>query len=749
MLKIPSFTHHHHVRVVPPDKVFFIAESGYQVISAESVAAVASLIDGKRSSDAIADELTPTVPLTQTYYVLATMEAKKYIQEATGDTVAAPALGFWAGLGVDAAAVEKQVSTRKVSMSSLGDVPSEGFVAALSDAGVQLTSGPSDLHVVLTDDYLRDGLSEHNRRALESGQSWTLVKPNGLFPWVGPIFRPNEGACYECLKQRLRANRQVDSYLRDVGVDNSSFPPRPFLQSTIAATLQIAVTEVAKWIVTGSNEALKDKLVSLNMVNLGTDAHVLVRRPQCPTCGDPNLERERPIPLELDSNPKVYTTDGAHRSVDPQQTLRKVEHHVSPVTGVVSRLLRITPKDDPLEHVYVSGTNMAVYTPSFEHLKSTLRSNTAGKGLTDIQAKVSAIGEAIERYCGTYRGTEPIQTATFLELGDKAIDPRTCMMFSDQQYDERERWLSWNSPFMRVPLRFDENATIDWSPVWSLTNQEIKYLPSEACYYTYPINNDLHFTLPDSNGCSAGNTVEEAIVQGFLELVERDAVCVWWYNRLNRPSVDLDSFDDPYVVALRNRHRALNRDLWVLDLTSDLNIPVFVAISRRIDKAREDIVFAPAAHFDPTIALHRAVTELNQLITAVGDVTDGEEAYAFDDEHSINWWQTATLENQPYLGADTQLRKSTRASFNYVPTEDLLDDIALCQAAVEARGLEMLVLNQTRPDIELPVVKVIVPGLRHFWARFAPGRLYDVPVQLGWLDEPLTEEELNPIPVFI
>jgi len=46
------------------------------------------------------------------------------------------------------------------------------------------------------------------------------------------------------------------------------------------------------------------------------------------------------------------------------------------------------------------------------------------------------------------------------------------------------------------------------------------------------------------------------------------------------------------------------------------------------------------------------------------------------------------------------------------------------------------------------VAKVIVPGLRHFWARFAPGRLYDVPVQMGWLRESLKEEDLNPIPMF-
>jgi len=56
----------------------------------------------------------------------------------------------------------------------------------------------------------------------------------------------------------------------------------------------------------------------------------------------------------------------------------------------------------------------------------------------------------------------------------------------------------------------------------------------------------------------------------------------------------------------------------------------------------------------------------------------------------------------------------------------------------------VLVLDQTRPDVGLSVVKVIVPGMRHFWARFGPGRLYDVPVMMGWVENPLTEDQLNP-----
>ena len=66
-----------------------------------------------------------------------------------------------------------------------------------------------------------------------------------------------------------------------------------------------------------------------------------------------------------------------------------------------------------------------------------------------------------------------------------------------------------------------------------------------------------------------------------------------------------------------------------------------------------------------------------------------------------------------------------------------------------AQGIEMIVLDQTDPDLGLPVVKITAPGLRHFWPRFGPGRLYDVPVRLGWRDRPLAESALNPAHLFL
>jgi ribosomal protein S12 methylthiotransferase accessory factor len=77
---------------------------------------------------------------------------------------------------------------------------------------------------------------------------------------------------------------------------------------------------------------------------------------------------------------------------------------------------------------------------------------------------------------------------------------------------------------------------------------------------------------------------------------------------------------------------------------------------------------------------------------------------------------------------------------------DIAVALETCMNAIEQQGIELLVLDQTRPDIGLPVVKVLAPGLRHFWPRFGPGRLYDVPVALGRLERARGEHELNPTP---
>jgi ribosomal protein S12 methylthiotransferase accessory factor len=252
----------------------------------------------------------------------------------------------------------------------------------------------------------------------------------------------------------------------------------------------------------------------------------------------------------------------------------------------------------------------------------------------------------------------------------------------------------------------------------------------------------------DSNGDAAGANLTEAVLQGLLEVVERDAVAIWWYNRGRAPGVDLAAFADPWIAELGGVYDRLGREVWVLDVTSDLGVPTMVAVSRRSDGSAEDIMFGFGAHLDPRLALRRALSELNQLMPAV-TATDGAEGHDWDDPDARRWFRHATVANQPYLLPDPTMKARGPREYESAPCDDIGAEVESIRRRLEARGMELLVLDQTRPDVGLAVAKVIVPGMRQFWARFAPGRLYDVPVELGRQPVRTSYEDLNPYPMFL
>ena len=189
------------------------------------------------------------------------------------------------------------------------------------------------------------------------------------------------------------------------------------------------------------------------------------------------------------------------------------------------------------------------------------RRGVSGKGRTDADARTSAHCEALERYSGLFRGTEPRVTSTFRELGERAIHPYACLNFSPAQYENRGRWNAVESTFNWIPEPFDEDVAVEWVAVSSLTGECRRYLPAAYCYYGYPGRAGHDFCRADSNGCAAGVTLEKAILSGFLELVERDSVALWWYNRAPRPGVDLAGLGDPYLRSVAEYYGRIGRRL--------------------------------------------------------------------------------------------------------------------------------------------------------------------------------------------
>jgi ribosomal protein S12 methylthiotransferase accessory factor len=762
---------HFHVEVIEPKQVYLLGEQANYALTGQLYCQILPLLDGQHNREQIVEKLDGEVPEEYIDYVLERLAEKGYLTEAAPE-LSSEVAAFWSELGI-APPVAAEALRQPVTLTPVGNI-SEVTVAALTtalrDIGISVQTpteagSPTALNVVLTDDYLQPELAKINKQALESQQTWLLVKPVGSVLWLGPVFVPGKTGCWDCLAHRLRGNREVEASVlqqkqaqqqrngQSGSVIGCLPTARATLPSTLQTGLQFAATEIAKCIVKHHVNAtapgtvffptLDGKIITLNHSILDLKSHILIKRSQCSTCGDRQiLHRQGFEPVKLVSRPKHFTHDGGHRAFTPEQTVQKYQHLVSPITGVVTELVRLTDPANPLVHTYKAGHAFGSAT-TLRGLRNTLKHKSSGKGKTDSQSKASGLCEAVERYSGIFQGDEPRKRATLEELGDLAIHPEQCLCFSDAQYANRDT-LNEQATVAHdwIPQRFDASQAIEWTPVWSLTEQTHKYLPTALCYYHYPLPPEHRFARGDSNGNAAGNTLEEAILQGFMELVERDGVALWWYNRLRRPAVDLGSFNEPYFVQLQQFYRENDRDLWVLDLTADLGIPAFAGVSNRKTGSSERLILGFGAHLDPTIAILRAVTEVNQIGLELDKVPD--ENLKSD---ATDWLITAKLADHPYLLPDTTQPLKTAQDYPKRWSDDIYTDVMTCVNIAQQAGLETLVIDQTRPDIGLNVVKVTVPGMRHFWSRFGVGRLYDVPVKLGWRDEPLTEAQMNPTPM--
>ncbi|WP_433549504.1 TOMM precursor leader peptide-binding protein [Streptomyces sp. CA-294286] len=756
-----GFKRHLRVEPVPGEGVFLLAESGTRVLDGAAAEALAPLLDGTRTLPEVVRDACTVLPAAQAGRGLAELGRAGVLavhSRAAGPpaSAAAAADAYWDAAGL-AGAPADAVAAAVVEVVAVGGADAGAARAACRAAGLALAApgGSPDLTLVLCEDYLQPELADIDAAHRAAGRTWLPVRTTGTSVWAGPFFRPAlpdappgaRPACWECLAHRLRAHRTSQNPVRRaLGLAGPVPLPAVGLPTTAALGVHLAALELVKW-AAGHRTESQSSVTVFDTLTLRTALHPVRRRPQCPGCGDPSLVARRvEAPFVPAARPKHGTEGGNHRALPADEVYDRHRHLVSPVTGVVTAVHRAAETPDGLHH-FVSGRNLAVGGRDLAGLRSGLRSHSGGKGVTAREAEVGALCEALERYSGTRQGDEPTVRDSLRSLGASALHPNACQLYADSQYADRARWNERyaHSAFQQVPEPFDPGAPVDWTPVWSLTAGERRLLPTSMLYFG-PDPDLARGPWADSNGCAAGSSPEDALVQGFLELVERDAVALWWYNRTRRAALDLDAFDEPWLAATRAAYGRAGREVWALDVTSDFGIPVVVALSRRTGGGAEEVSFGFGAHFDPRLALRRAVTELSQLLPPADPAAD-RAVYAGDPEIA-RWWATATVADQPYLAPDPAESPRSRSSWAYRPTDDLCEDVATAAGLVRARGMELLVLDQTRPDIGLPVVKAIVPGMRHFWSRFAPGRLYDVPVRQGLLSAPTAYGELNPTPLF-
>lgn len=391
-------------------------------------------------------------------------------------------------------------------------------------------------------------------------------------------------------------------------------------------------------------------------------------------------------PLRLHSCPKGYTLD-QDKACTPAETLARFRERLSRVNLDILREIRRIDSGRLGIPVYFSVCG--------EDARRVIgNKKQMGKGSTPEQAQASACMELAERFsffsfvrhAGNFlvgdhaamrrEGFPLLETASLLKsVHDDRLDPA-----------QLEEMLAG------LPLRW----------VWTtrLTDGEPVLLPFS---WFYAIN--------EFNGPSAGNTMEEALLQGVCEVVERDVCARVSRDALTTPAIDPDSVNEPVARRLLDCFAACGIRLVLRDFSLDTGIPTVAALAW--DPATwpttSEIVYTAGTTPDPEKSLVRALTEVAQL---AGDFNSGANYVAsglpkpvrFEDlDHVLRDGGTVALAAMPILTAP-----------------DILTELQGCVTALARRGFIAHVLDTTHAGLGIPAAYTIVPGA-HFRERAGGG----------------------------
>ncbi|KWN74896.1 TOMM precursor leader peptide-binding protein [Burkholderia stagnalis] len=732
-----------HLRVLDagPDTLFVVDEFKRAMLSGAIFVRIAACL---RARMTIAEIVTSLAGEFGEWNVLAGLDhlvRRAYVRADAphGDDAAR---GFFERAGLDGDAACARSAQLRVAVEAFG-ADDAAFRLAFAAAGIDVAPD-AELTVAIADTHDRDDLAVCAARVAARGGALLVVAANGVQTLIGPLLAGDgaraEAPCIECVRYWIRLNRPVEALLaRHHGTGATCPPPAASRAAAAAAAALVAATLEQIAVNPAAAERARTRIVAQRIDTLAAEPHPVRRRPQCPRCGNPAWMREQAARApRLADHARLARADGGYRTADPQQVFERHASLISPISGAIAYLHPMPKRHAGMRKVYASGFLVC---PAAVPASNRFDRICSGKGRTDEQARASALCEALERFSSVYQGDEATVTGSMEALlADPGCDAEpvhvnALQQFSERQFDAREAINALTRDVRKqVPPRFTARDVIDWTPAWSLVSGKRRLVPLSYCFAETPDSAQADVAcVHNPNGCAAGSTLDEAILQGMLELIERDAVAIWWYNRIPRPGIDLASFEEPYFDALVREYESFGWRLWALDIRHDLGVPAVAALAENPADGRFSIGFG--CHLDARIAVQRALTEVNQLLDIAADAPHP--------------WDREKLSETGFLYPANDVRRTTGSTWPPIDADTLPAAIAHCVGKIAAAGMDVLVVDKTRPDIGLSVAQVIAPGLCHFWPRLGARRLYSVPVALGWRDAPCDESALNPALLFL
>jgi ribosomal protein S12 methylthiotransferase accessory factor len=398
---------------------------------------------------------------------------------------------------------------------------------------------------------------------------------------------------------------------------------------------------------------------------------------------------------------------------------------------------RIAPMGDLLQLEVIGRKKAGSHPPVSE-------SAGAGTSIEDGEANLLALAEGLERYCAAVYEPDQLIRAPANELGEKALDLAAIPRCSETEL------LHPDCPLIAP----NKTEAIRWVPGLSLHDGKLVYIPACMVYTRAGyISPDERFWRPITTGCAIHCSYEDALLNGLLEVIERDAISIIWLQRLQLPQIVVD--DVPACLTDlwgRLKRASCAIEYTFFDATFDLGIPTVYGVQTSRTEEHLTTLVSCATALDPAEALGKVIREMASLRVAFR-----QPRRPPDDPKNCN---------DVFDGAAYMARRSNRSGFDFLLTGKRTIRLSemiridrtraaglkwvlrrLKECGMEAYAVDLSTDEAIRAGFR--AVRAIVPGLQplsfcHRARYLGHPRLYDTPVQMGYPS--YAESDLNPWP---
>jgi ribosomal protein S12 methylthiotransferase accessory factor len=357
----------------------------------------------------------------------------------------------------------------------------------------------------------------------------------------------------------------------------------------------------------------------------------------------------------------------------------------------------------------------------------------SGTGLSAEEATIPALVEALERYCASFTDTRSCVLSSRDHLNGPALDLTVLPKCSVAELSH-----------LRCPLRTADPAEpIRWVRGISLSTGQPVWLPAVLVYNRPGYSSSAEkFWIPISTGCAAHDSYERAILNGILEVIERDAISVTWLQCLALPRIDIDCIP-PSLSRYWDAYQQSCSDIEYLffDATTDLCIPTVYGLQIAREDDRATTLVACSTDLEPANAVTKVMRDLASLRLAFRsaraipnrwedyrDPLDGATYMARAEQHHAFDFLAKSI---------NRIRLSQMPSFAQGSDRERLTTVL---SRLKNHGFETYAVDLTKDEAVrcgIRVVRVLIPGLQplSFWYRaryLGHPRLYELPRKLGY-----------------